>query len=242
MKKIIITGGEGLLGTALGKTIFHSTGLSRNELDITNKKQVEKQLKKLKPDIIIHTAALTSIRISETNKKLAYKTNVEGTKNLIKACASIVPKCYFVYISTACVFDGVDGMYTENDLPYPKNYYSLTKYVAEEIIKSSNLKNWLIIRTNFIARQPWPYPKAFKDRYGTYLYSDDLASAISEIIKKKLTGIIHITGDKKLSMLKAASFTTPDIKSMTYKDYNGPPLTQDMSLDSLRLKKYKLKH
>ena len=55
-----------------------------------------------------------------------------------------------------------------------------------------------------------------------------------------MNGIIHIVGDKKISMLELAKITTPDVKSMTINDYWGPKLTIDMSLDSERWKKYQI--
>ena len=102
------------------------------------------------------------------------------------------------------------------------------------------LHNHLIIRTNFIARKKWPYPKAFSDRFGTYLFAEDVANGISDIMNSNKNGIIHITGDKKISMFDLAKITTPQIEPMTVDDYHGPKLTIDMSLDTKRWKKYKM--
>mgnify|MGYP006447264093 FL=1 len=55
-----------------------------------------------------------------------------------------------------------------------------------------------------------------------------------------MEGIIHIVGDKKISMFELAKFTTPNIQPMTMNDYSGPPLTKDMSLDTKRWKKYSI--
>ncbi|GAG82414.1 unnamed protein product, partial [marine sediment metagenome] len=51
---------------------------------------------------------------------------------------------------------------------------------------------------------------------------------------------IHITGDRKISMFELAKKVSPDIKPMTLKEYEGPPLTIDMSLDTIKWKKYKI--
>ena len=127
-------------------------------------------------------------------------------------------------------------MYTENDIPSPKNFYSVTKLIGEFVVK--RLPNHLIVRTNFAAREKWPYPKAFTDRYGTYLFAQDVARGLKELLDSSMTGIVHLTGDKKMSMFELAKITTPGIKPMTMKDYSGVPLTIDMSLDSTRWKKY----
>jgi len=58
------------------------------------------------------------------------------------------------------------------------------------------------------------------------------------VIKEKITGIVHIVGDKKISVFELAKITTPKIKPMTIDDYSGPRLTMDMSLETIRWKKY----
>ena len=233
---ILITGGTGALGTELKKLFPSSLSPTRHELDITDTKKVIDFIKNNDIDTIIHTAALTKIRPCEENKPLAWKTNVEGTKNLVEAVLESKKDIYFIYISTACVFDGHVGMYKENSIPYPENFYALTKLIGEHEV--NKLSKYLIIRTNFVAKKKWPYPKAFTDRFGTYLFSEDVAKAIKEVYDSNLQGIVHITGDKKISMFELAKITTPEIQPMTIKDYSGPRLTMDMSLDTDRWKKY----
>ena len=235
---ILITGSTGALGTELKKLFPSSLAPTHHELDITNKKKVIDFIKNNDIDTIIHTAALTKIRPCEENKPLAWKTNVEGTKNLVEAVLESKKDIYFIYISTACVFDGHVGMYKENSIPYPENFYALTKLIGEHEV--NKLSKYLIIRTNFVAKKKWPYPKAFTDRFGTYLFSEDVAKAIKEVYDSNLQGIVHITGDKKISMFELAKITTPEIQPMTIKDYSGPRLTMDMSLDTDKWKKYSI--
>jgi dTDP-4-dehydrorhamnose reductase len=235
---VLITGGSGKLGKELVKIFKNSLAPRRDELDITDRESTFEFIKNKLPDVIIHTAAFTDVRRAESERGLAWKTNVTGTEDLVDACLKHNPKTYFVYISTACVFDGQSGMYNEESVPGPKNFYSLTKLVGEFVVKK--LDNYLIIRTNFVAREKWPYPKAFTDRFGTYLFADDLAKAIEDIVDSRQRGIIHITGDEKMSMFELARITTPDVEPMTLKEYKGPPVTIDMSLDTIRWKKYKI--
>jgi dTDP-4-dehydrorhamnose reductase len=235
---VLITGGTGALGTELKKLFPDSLAPTREELDITDKKSVIDYIKKNKIDGIIHTAALTKIRPCEDDKSLAWKTNVEGTKNLVEAVQESKKKIYFIYISTACVFDGHVGMYKEDSIPYPENFYALTKLIGEHEV--NKLTNYLIIRTNFVAKKKWPYPKAFTDRFGTYLFSQDVAKAIKEVFDSKLQGIVHLVGDKKISMYELGKITTLDVQPMTIKDYSGPRLTMDMSLDTKKWKKYSI--
>ena len=235
----LITGSSGTLGTELKKKFSECLSTTRDELDIVKKQDVLNFFQGKDIDLIFHTAALTSIRFCEKEKAQAMKVNVEGTKNLVEATLQTNPNAKFVYISTACVFDGHTGMYTESSIPYPENFYALTKLLGEyEITK---LKNFLIIRTNFVAKKTWPYPKAFTDRFGTYLFADAVAEGIRDVQKENFCGIVHIVGDKKISMFDIAKIITPEIKPMTINDYQGPRLTIDMSLDTERWKKYTLK-
>jgi dTDP-4-dehydrorhamnose reductase len=239
MGTALITGGSGKLGTELAKVFPEALHPTRQELDLRVKALVDEYVAKQKPDVVIHTAALTSVPFCEENRKEAYETNVKGTENLVKACLAHDAKCYFVQISTACVFRGDVGNYIETDLPYPKNYYSLTKLLAEFVVTCSGLKS-LIIRTNFVAREKWPYPRAFTDRYGTYLFASDVAAAFKSVVQQSLTGIVHVRGEERLSMYELAKITTPDIKPMTLADYQGVPLTIDMTLSSVRLRPFKI--
>ena len=235
---ILITGSTGALGSELEKIFPDSISPTHKEFDICDLSVVRDFFNKHKIDIVIHTAALTTVRGCEENKSLAMQVNVEGTHNLVSEFKNSNPDGKFVYISTACVFDGHSEMYDENSIPYPENFYSLTKLLGECKVKS--FSNSLIIRTNFVSRKKWPYPKAFTDRFGTYLFSDQVASGIHEVIQNNLDGIIHLAGDKKISMFELAKLTSPDIQPMTMNDYSGPPLTIDMSLDSKRWKKYNI--
>jgi len=237
--KTLITGGSGLLGTELKKFFPNSLFPSHSVLDITNHEMVFDYFSKNEFDSIIHTAAMTSVRQCESEKKLSWSTNVVGTKNLIDATTEFRSNSKFIYVSTACVFDGHTGMYKESSVPYPENFYALTKLIGEQFVK--NLKNHIIIRTNFVGKQKWMYPKAFTDRFGTYLFAENVASAIREIFDANIEGTIHIVGDKKLSMYDLAKITTASIQPMTIDEYQGPPLTMDMSLDTERWKKYTLK-
>ena len=101
--------------------------------------------------------------------------------------------------------------------------------------------NTCIIRTNFVPNQKWKYPKAFVDRFGTYLFTGQVAQGISEVLQKKEKGIIHIVGDKRISMYELARLAgSPDVGKLTLDEYQGPPVTVDMSLSTKRWKKYKI--
>lgn len=232
----LITGGSGALGTELKKKFKDALAPTHKELEIADKKAVDEFFKKNDIDLVIHGGALTGIRPCEENKQLAWNTNVGGTRNLVEAVLALKKKIQFIYVSTACVFDGHTGMYKETSIPYPENFYALTKLLGEHEV--NKLPEYLIVRTNFVAKKKWPYPKAFIDRFGTYLFADGVAEGISNVQKANLQGFVHIVGDKKFSIFDLAKMTTSEVQPMTIKEYTGPKLTMDMSLDTERWKRY----
>jgi len=238
--KVLITGGTGNLGKELQVLFREALAPTRAELDICNAEEIHASIAKTVPEVVIHTAALTGIRACEQNQRLAYQTNVLGSKYLVEACKKHSRDCFFVHISTACVFAGDRGNYVESDVPYPKNFYSLTKLLSEFEVLHSGLKRWLVVRTNFVPRKRWPYPKAFVDRYGTYLFADDMARALKQVIAEGWQGHIHVCGRDRLSMFELAKITTPEVKPMTLREYEGPPLTADMTLSSERIEPFQL--
>ena len=236
---ILITGGGGNLGRELVKIYSESLHPSHSELDVCDAGSVYEYVRVAKPDQLMHCAALIGIKQCDQDKERAYSTNVQGTRNLVRAVLRYCPNCLFVYISTASVFYGDLGNYSESDVPNPRNFYSLTKLLGEFVVSESALTNYVIIRTNLVARERWSYPKAFTDRYGTYLFADDLANAIKHVVDLGLRGIVHVCGEK-LSMFELAKITTPDILPMTMSEYTGPPLPVDMSLRSIRIQSFPL--
>ena len=182
---MIITGATGILGKQLLKALPKSIHPKHDDLELSDKDAVFRFIKNNKVDKIIHTGALTGIRECEENAPKAWKYNVRATENVVDACLRYCPDVYFIYLSTACVFDGHRGMYNENDIPYPENFYALTKLLGEFAVKK--LSKHLIIRTNFVAKEKWKYPKAFTDRYGTYLFAQDVASRNKKCRRESVT-------------------------------------------------------
>lgn len=239
--KVLITGGSGALGRSLRKVFSDAFYPTHEEMDVANMEFVDRAILGYKPDVLIHAAALVGIRECEENKEKAWSINVNGTENVVNALKKLGNNCYLVYISTACVFAGEnEKYYVEDDKPKPKNYYSITKFEGEKIVQQYG--NSLIVRTNFVPKEPWKYPKAFVDRYGTYLFSDNVAEGVREVVEKRESGIVHVVGDKRMSMYELALLAgSKDVGKMTLGEYDGPPLTVDMSLSTKRWKKYKIK-
>lgn len=231
--KILITGGSGRLGKACKKILPNALYPSRSDMDITEPAMIQSYIEKHKPAIIIHLAALASIPDCEKNKELAWKINVLSTRSLIDIAkkSGVIHK--FIYLQTACIFSGEDDfMYDEDSIPNPKHYYGLTKLAAEEIIKSYNSDTFqtVIARTNFTT-MPWEYPKAFTDRFGTYLFAQGVVKWLKDIIDSGIRlPIIHICWDHELSMYEYATLGWSSVQTVTLDEYTGTPLTRRMSL------------
>ena len=238
----LVTGGSGALGTQLKGRFPDALAPSHAELDVSDRAAVLSYFEgHPEIDTVIHGGALTGIRPCEEDRPLAWRTNVVGTRNLVEAAtlrSRNKAPVRFCYVSTACVFDGHTGMYDEDSVPYPENFYALTKLVGEH--EALRLPDPLIVRTNFVARERWPHPKAFTDRFGTYLFADGVAEGISDVLADGMTGTVHVVGDRKMSVFELARMTTPGVQPMTIDDYSGPRLTMDMSLDTKRWKKYSI--
>lgn len=232
---ILITGASGVLGRELKRLIPEALAPSSIELNVSSRLSISHFITRHRPDMTIHCAAKTSIRWCEENRTQAWSVNTLGVKHLTLALEKYAKKPYFVYISTACVFPGDDlnKFYEEDDLRYPSNFYGLTKTFGEYF--AEKVKRALIIRTNFARRGPWNYPSAFTDRYGTYLYPDQVAQAVTQLMQKQETGVFHVCGDRRMSMYEFAKLADKVVKPMTLKDYVGPPLTINMCLKSTKI-------
>jgi dTDP-4-dehydrorhamnose reductase len=162
MKKILITGSNGLLGQKLvslltGKPGYQvvATGRGANRLprtdnytyqtlDVTDPEQVERITGSEKPDYIIHTAAMTNVDACEAEKKACRELNIKAVEYLAQACRT--HHCFLVHLSTDFIFDGQNGPYTEEALPNPVNYYGESKLAAEQLLLHSGIR-WAIVRT-----------------------------------------------------------------------------------------------
>lgn len=245
--KILLTGSTGKLGKEIIKVFSQDSKYelltpTHEEMDITQIDEVEDYIIDNSPiDICIHLAAAVSPPKCEINKKWAWETTVEGTKNLIPIFRNSIRisnrNCYFVLMSTPCVFNGNDNEEPfEDSIPNPENYYGFCKAVQEQIVSSSGLKH-LIIRSNFVSREKYPYPKAFKDRKSMYLFADVLAEEIKKVVEEEKTGFVHIVGDKVMSMFDLAKITRPDVLPITLENYykenpDSCKLTKGMILGS----------
>ena len=162
VKKILITGANGLLGQKLidlylqqSNKQFLATGvgpcrhpkrcdIGYQELDITQADQVERVFKAFQPDCVIHTAAMTNVDACETDKAQCDALNVTAVDYLAKACKT--HNTHLIHISTDFIFDGSHGPLDEEEIPRPLSYYGASKLKGEQIVQSQ-VQHWAILRT-----------------------------------------------------------------------------------------------
>jgi len=225
--RILMTGASGLLGSKLTQIMvergyevysgyhehrpLHGTPIKFN---VSIKNEVEKAFKISQPDVVIHAAALTNVDKCELEKELAWKINVNGTKNIAQLSKKY--NSFLIYISTDYVFDGLKGLYSEEDEPNPINYYGLTKLKGEEEVQNT-LEDYCIARASVIyGSRPatgkinfvlWIIEKLRReekikivtDQWNSPTLNTNLAEMLSEIIERRLTGIYHLSGATRIN-------------------------------------------
>ncbi len=185
--------------------------------DITDYDQVIKALSSSKAQSIVHFAAFTDVtkaweQRDDTNG-LAYKVNVLGTENILRAAKETGK--HLIHISTAYVFDGEKKeMYVEEDTLHPIEWYGQTKALAEEKIQESDWKTWTILRIDQPFR-PDSFPRSdtahriitglqagklypqFTNHFFGPTFIPDFARVIDWVIRTKATGVFHASSGEQ---------------------------------------------
>lgn len=163
MKKILVTGANGLLGQHLINTLLKKAytviGIGKNacrlpfasnahfiyyDCDITDEIAVYNVFEKEQPAVVVHAAAMTQVDDCELQQENAEAVNVKGTATVLLNAEA--HSSHFIYISTDFVFDGAKGNYEEEDHLNPISWYGFTKVQAESITELSEIP-WAIVRT-----------------------------------------------------------------------------------------------
>lgn len=156
MRRVLITGGTGFVGTHLIPYLQPTTpsiiviGSTRNasqreagveycELDIRREDDVRSAVREIRPTEIYHLAGISAVDRSWTNPRLTFEVNVVGTFNLMGAAMELVPAPRILNISTAQVYARSDGPLKEESPINPDNPYAASKAMAE-LVRISFLK------------------------------------------------------------------------------------------------------
>jgi dTDP-4-dehydrorhamnose reductase len=230
-RKILVTGGGGFAAgniirragsnenidihaIELHKVAMTQDRLTWYQLDLLDSTGLKEIFGKVKPDVLIHAAAVSDIDYCQVHQDVAAKVNVGVTELLISLCDAF--NCRFIYFSSDSVFDGEKGNYTEEDQPKPVNFYAATKISSENFIKQ-RIDNWVILRPSLILGFPvagtgnsflWRMEQSLQKNLAVAFPKTEIRSpvdvitlsdAILELASNTFTGILHLSGNNAVS-------------------------------------------
>jgi nucleoside-diphosphate-sugar epimerase len=199
MVRILITGGNGNLSKIIKNHLsneYEITSLSRNEIDISNYKEVEEYFSKnCNFDVLIHTAIIGGRRTKEENYDVVYK-NLLMFENMVKFAHLFK---LIINFDSGAIYDRETDIYnrTEDDLlTIPSDYYGFSKYlVYKRSLSYDNVFNFRIfnvfhtneesdrfIKSCFISKINNTSVKIFQDKYFDFIYEDDFIKIVKHYI------------------------------------------------------------
>ncbi|CAM1373071.1 NAD(P)-dependent oxidoreductase [Tenacibaculum litopenaei] len=162
MKKVLVTGSNGLLGQSLLQVLLSKpeqytvigvargnnrsgrTDFEYRDLDLLATETLIDTLEEVAPDVIVNTAAMTHVDQCEDAKAQCDALNITLVEVLANYAAKT--KCHLIHLSTDFVFDGQRGYYKEEDAVNPLSYYGKSKVRSEEVLQESNCL-YTVLRT-----------------------------------------------------------------------------------------------
>ncbi|HEV2176754.1 MAG TPA: NAD(P)-dependent oxidoreductase [Terriglobia bacterium] len=216
--RIAITGAAGLFGHGLVKVFErrHTVyPLTRAEIDVTRGDQVATAFARIRPDVVIHSAAIPDLDLCEAEPARAYLVNVHGTRHVVEAAG--VAGAAVAYISTDAVFDGQKRTpYVESDSTNPPTVYGRTKLRGEQITRTF-ATHWIFRvsllfgpgKTNFIDKALGRIRAdedvvVASDQTSTATYTLDAAATIMQVIEARRYGLYHLSNSGACGRLELA--------------------------------------
>lgn len=208
--KLLLTGAGGMLGHELSGFLgeqYEIKALTRSDLDITDRLQVQKVVSSFSPDVILHGAAFTNVEESEQNPDKAYAINVMGTQNLVESV--IGRDVSFVYLSSTGNYGTAKTSepYHEFDEVIPTTVYHRSKFYGEKVV-AAHINRHLILRTGWLFGGDMRQPKNFvykrfleaqgkkvlksdPGQTGNPTFVDDLARQIQLLLEQGVVGVYN---------------------------------------------------
>jgi dTDP-4-dehydrorhamnose reductase len=241
LTRILITGASGFLGHNLAGSLvsrhevfagYHSHFPTADHaqpeyLDITVQAEVEAVIDRTKPQIVVHSAALSQPDECERNPAHARRVIIDGSRNIARTCLKSGSR--LIHISTDLVFDGEKGYYTEKDPVRGLSVYSAAKIAAENLIRRM-IPSAVILRIAVLYGAGSPSSPGFletilrawragspmrfyTDQYRTPVFAPEVARAIEAIdLRPEVRGIFHMGGADRLSRHEFALMVADRVK------------------------------
>lgn len=242
--KIFITGGSGLVGSQLVSYLkrknYQIFAPLKRELDITDKNRVHNFFEQVKPDIVIHSAAVAGILKAESERGdkggKVWKVNVLGTENIALECKAF--GSYLIFFSAEVVFSGskpIRGPYKETDRPgrqeelswYGFSKRTSEKYIEKKLEKSAIVRLCSVVGSKKKHKKPDYAQKIilsfekgqlepkFIDQYIGITDIDDVCKAVYKLCHFKLAGIFHIASVDVCTPFDFSEFVLLKTKGVT---------------------------
>ena len=227
MLKILVTGSNGRFGNILKNIKSNKKFIFRDkrELNILSPKSISKNLKKFKPNYILHLAALSRpMSLHEKDIIKSINTNIIGTCNLTNEASKFGIK--LIYFSTNYVYPGIKGSYSERDALKPWNNYGWSKLGGECAVQM--YKNSLILRV-CMTENPFIHKKAYANVKSNFIFQEEVAKILLKILNKK--GIINVGGSSKTIYKFAKKYSNKVKKIYSKGEF---PKNMDMNLSKLK--------
>lgn len=240
MMKILVTGYNGQLGYDVIKELrsrgIDCLGADKDDFDITNEKETLKAITEYSPSAVIHCAAYTAVDRAEDDEETCRRVNVDGSKKIALACASL--GCKMVYISTDYVYGGKGETPFEPSSPTaPCNIYGKTKLEGEKQVQKYCKKSFIVrtswvfginggnfVKTMLRLSESHDTLTVVSDQIGSPTYTPDLARLICDMVVTEKYGIYHGTNEGCCSWAEFAA----EIMKLAGKDTKIIPiLTKD---------------
>ena len=226
MVKILVTGSNGRFGNILKKIESNKKFIFRNkkDLNILSIKSISRNLKKFKPDYILHLAGLSRpMSIHEKDLTRSINLNIVGTCNLVNEASKYNIK--LIYFSTSYIYPGLKGNYSEHDAVKPWNNYGWSKLGGECAVQM--YKNSLILRV-CMTENPFIHKKAYANVKSNFIFQEDVAKILLKLLNKR--GVINVGGPSKI-IYKFAKQNSKNVKKIYSK--GEFPKKMDMNLSKL---------
>lgn len=178
---------------------------ARDTLDLTQREQVEQVVGEFAPDVVINTAAMTSVDACERDPEQAFAVNALGVRTLAQAAAR--RRAHLVHVSTDYVFDGhASRPYDEWDAAHPLSEYGRSK-LGGEVEVARHARSWTTIRTSWVFGRrgtdlvSWAFGAydrgeldgVLADQVSIPTYAPDLAVLLARFAIERRQGLFHVT-------------------------------------------------